>query len=116
MHIRKGNQVEILSGDDKGKRGEILSVDPEKKTVIVKGVNLVHKHVKPSRRSPQGGRLSKEMPVAMCKVSLVDPTTGKKTRTGVRYTAEGTKELYSKKSSSTIRTLSKPRTAYAKKS
>ena len=82
--------------------------------VVVDGVNRVYKHIKPSRANQQGGRLSKEMPVAVSNVSLIDPSTGTRTKVGVRYAADGTKELYAKKSGARIRTLSKPKPKFAK--
>jgi len=115
MHIRQGDNVEVIRGDDKGKRGRVLRVVRKDNKVVVEGVNKVYKHVKPSRRNPQGGRLSKEMPVDVSNVMLIDPSTNTPTRVGVRYTSDGTKELYAKKSGSALRKLSKPRPAYAKK-
>src|ERR1700754_3148377 len=115
MYIRKDDTVVILGGDDKGKRGKVLRVLREKGQVVVEGVNRVYRHLKPSRRNPQGGRLSKEMPVNASNVMLIDPTTGKPTRVGVRYLADGSKELYAKKSGTALRRLSKPNPKYAKK-
>jgi large subunit ribosomal protein L24 len=115
MHIRTNDVVEVLTGDDKGKRGKVIRVLIEDGKVVVQGVNLVYRHLKPSRKNPQGGRLSKEMPINASNVALIDPSTGKPTRVGVRYLADGTKELYAKKSGTTLRTLSKPRPAYATK-
>jgi large subunit ribosomal protein L24 len=116
MYIRKNDVVIVLSGDDKGKRGRVLKVDARNHKVVVEGANRVYKHVKPSQRNRQGGRLSKEMPMAISKVMLIDPQTNEATRVGVRYLADGSKELYAKKSGAAIRRLSKPREAYAKKS
>jgi large subunit ribosomal protein L24 len=115
MHIRVNDVVEILTGDDKTKRGKVLSVNRKSGKVIVEGVNLVYKHLKPTRENPQGGRLSKEMPVSISNVALLDPVNNKPTRVGIRYLEDGTKELYAKKSGTRIRTLSKPRPEYAKK-
>lgn len=115
MFIKVSDVVEILTGDDKGKRGKVVSIDRENNKVVVQGINLVYRHMKPSRRNQQGGRLSREMAVNLSNVALIDPTTNKPTRLGVRYLADGTKELYAKKSGATIRTLSKARPAYAKK-
>ena len=115
MLIRKDDIVVILTGDDKGTRGKVIRVLRADNKVVVEGVNRVYKHLKPSRRNPQGGRLSKEMPVAVSNVALIDPTTNQATRVGVRYTEDGTKELYAKKSGARIRTLSKPNPKYAKK-
>jgi large subunit ribosomal protein L24 len=113
MFIRTDDVVVILAGDDKGKRGKVVRVLREADKVVVEGVNLVYRHMKPSKRNQQGGRLSKEMPVAVSNVALIDPATGGPTRVGVRYTADGTKELYAKKSGSTIRVLSKANPKYA---
>jgi len=115
MFIRTDDVVVILSGDDKGKRGKVVRVVRDTNKVVVEGVNLVYRHMKPSKRNQQGGRLSKEMPVAVSNVALVDPKTGGATRVGIRYTADGTKELFAKKSGSTIRVLSKANPKYAKK-
>ncbi len=113
MFIRTDDVVVILAGDDKGKRGKVVRVLREADKVVVEGVNLVYKHMKPSKRNQQGGRLSKEMPVAVSNVALLDPSTGRATRVGVRYTADGTKELYAKKSGSTLRVLAKANPKYA---
>lgn len=115
MHIRVDDIVEVIAGDDKGKRGKVLRVDREKNKVTVQGVNLVYKHVKPNQQNRQGGRLSKEMPVAASNVLLIDPSTNQPTRVGTRYTADGVKELYAKKSKTLIRVLAKANTKYKKK-
>ena len=115
MHIRAGDVVQVVAGDDRGKRGKVLRVLRDKNKVVVQGVNLVYRHLKPSRRNPQGGRLSKEMPVDISNVALIDPSTNRPTRVGVRYADDGTKELYAMRSGATIRVLSPARKAYAKK-
>ena len=116
MHIRVDDIVEVITGDDKGKRGKVLRVDRVKKKVTVQGMNLVYRHMKPSKNNPQGGRLSKEMPVAVSNVMLIDPSSNVATRVGTRYTTDGAKELYAKKSGSLIRILAKADPKYAKKS
>lgn len=115
MWIKSGDMVQVISGDDKGKRGKVIRVLPTKGKLVVEGVNLVYKHLKPSRQNPQGGRLSKEMPMQESNVMYVDPQTSKPTRLGVRYLPDGSKELYAKKSGMAIRKLSKARPAYATK-
>jgi large subunit ribosomal protein L24 len=115
MYIRKDDTVEVITGEDKGTRGKVLRVLRETNKVVVAGVNRVYRHMKPSRRNPQGGRLSKEMPLAASNVMLIDPQTNKPTRVGVRYLDDGSKELYAKKSKVRIRLLSKPDPKYAKK-
>src|SRR5436309_12011552 len=104
MYIRKDDTVEVLTGDDKGKRGKVLRVLRGKKQVVVEGVNRVYRHLKPSRRNPQGGRLSKEMPVDASNVALIDPQTNRPTRLGVKYLDDGTKVLVARRSGATIRT------------
>ena len=84
MHIRKDDIVVILAGDDKGKRGKVLRVMRADNKVVVEGINRVYKHLKPSRKNPQGGRLSKEMPVNASNVALIDPQTNTPTRVGTR--------------------------------
>ena len=93
----------------------MLKVLRAKNQVVVAGVNRVYRHLKPSKRNPQGGRLSKEMPVDASNVMFVDPATNKPTRVGVRYLPDGSKELYTKKSKTRIRLLSKPDAKYATK-
>lgn len=115
MHIRKDDIVEVIAGDDKGTRGKVLRVLRKENKVIVEGVNRVYRHLKPSRRNPQGGRLSKEMPIDASNVALIDPSTNRPTRVGVRYNPDGSKELYAKKSNTRIRLLSKPNPKYAQK-
>ena len=67
MRIRKGELVEIVSGDDAGKTGKIKAVLPKDSKVIVEGVNYVHKHLKPTQENPKGGRIQKEAPIAISK-------------------------------------------------
>jgi large subunit ribosomal protein L24 len=115
MHIKKDDIVQVMNGDDKGKRGRVLKVDPKAGKVTVEGVNRVYKHMKPNRRNAQGGRLSKEMPVDVSNVMLIDPSTNKPTRVGVRYLDDGSKERFAKKSGASLGRVAKPRKAYAKK-
>lgn len=116
MHIRVNDIVEVIAGDDKGKRGKVLAVNRPDNKVTVQGVNLVYRHLKPSRMNPQGGRLSKEMPLAASNVMLIDPSTNKPTRVGARYQPDGSKILVAKKTGTLIRVLSKADPKYAKKS
>ena len=115
MLIKTNDTVEVISGRDKGQRGKVLKVDRESGKVVVEGLNRVYKHVKRSQRNPQGGRLSKEAFMDASKVMLVCPTTGKPTRIGVRYLADGSKERYSKKSGATISVVAPARALNAKK-
>ncbi|MEQ1829001.1 MAG: 50S ribosomal protein L24 [Pirellula sp.] len=115
MLIKVNDTVEVISGKDKGQRGKILRVDRTNRKVVVEGLNRVYKHVKRSQRNPQGGRLSKEVFIDASKVMLVCPTTGKPTRIGVRFLADGSKERYSKKSGTTIGVVSPARAMHATK-
>lgn len=80
LHIHKDDQVEVLSGDEKGKRGRVLRTQPEKGRVFVEGVNYIWKHLKRSQQHPQGGRLQKEAPLAVAKVAVVCASCGERTR------------------------------------
>ncbi|MBA4063124.1 MAG: 50S ribosomal protein L24 [Isosphaera sp.] len=115
MYIRKDDVVEVVAGDDKGTRGKVLRVLRAKGQVVVEGVNRVYRHLKPSKKNPQGGRLSKEMPVDASNVMFVDPARNAPTRVGVRYLPDGSKELYAKKSGTRLRLLSKANPKYAAK-
>jgi large subunit ribosomal protein L24 len=121
MFLRKDDMVVVIAGDDKGTRGKVLRVLRSQNKVVVEGINRVYRHLKPSRKNPQGGRLSKEMPVDASNVALIHPATGKATRVGVRYLPDGSKELYAKGSKkknipdARIRLLSKPDQKYAAK-
>ena len=115
MHIKKGDTVQVICGDDKGTRGRVLSVNPKAGKVVVEGVNRVYKHVKRNQRAMQGGRLSKEMPLEASNVMLIDPQTNQPTRVGIRYLDDGRKERYAKRSGASLGIISKLRKAYAKK-
>jgi len=72
MHVRKGDTVEVLAGESKGRRGKVLSVITKTNRVIVEGVNMVKRHVRPSKRNPRGGRLEKEAPLSVSNVAPLD--------------------------------------------
>ena len=96
MHIRKDDTVQVLTGDDARATGRVLRVLPDKGKVVVEGINRVYRHMRPSRRNQQGGRLSKEMPIDASNVLLVCPTCRKGVRIGKRVGAEGRKERFCK--------------------
>lgn len=83
-YIKKGDDVYVLAGEDKGKTGRVLEVLREKGRVIVEGVNIVTKATKPSAKYPQGGLIKKEAPIAISNVNLVDPKSGKPTRIAIK--------------------------------
>lgn len=103
MHIKKGDTVIVIAGDSKGQEGRVLSVNYEKNTAIVEGVNLVSKHTKPNAKSPQGGILKKEAPVHISNLLLKDPSTGKPTRIGRRLNNENKLVRFAKKSGEEIK-------------
>ena len=79
-HIKSGDTVMVITGADKGKTGRVLRVLTGKDRVVVEGINRVWKHVRPSQRYPQGGRIQKDAPIHVSNVMPLDPTTGKGTR------------------------------------
>jgi len=89
--IKKGDTVYVNAGNDKGKTGKVLSVDPAKQRVIVEGVNMVSKHTKPNAKQPQGGIIKQEAPVHVSNLNLIDPKSGKPTRVG--FKVEGDKKV-----------------------
>jgi large subunit ribosomal protein L24 len=82
--IRKGDTVVVISGKDKGKTGKVKRVLVEADRVLVEGINLVKRHMRPTPRNPSGGILEREQPIFACKVMPVDPKTGKGTRVRVK--------------------------------
>jgi large subunit ribosomal protein L24 len=117
MHVRKDDMVEVIAGDDaeRGRARKVLRVLVEENKVVVEGVNRVYKHVKPNRMNPQGGRLSKEMPIDLSNVLLFCPVCRRGVRTGHRYLPNGSKERFCKKCSGQLGVLSKARSKYAAK-
>jgi large subunit ribosomal protein L24 len=116
MHVRKDDIVQILTGDDRGNTGRVLRTLPDQNKVVVEGINRVYKHMKPNRRNAQGGRLSKEMPVAASNVLLYCSTCRRGVRIGARYADDGHKERYCRSCKNSLGTMSKkPNKAYAKK-
>ena len=79
-HIRTGDTVVVIAGREKGKQGRVLRILSKKERVVVEGVNRVWKHVRPSQRNPQGGRIQKDAPIHLSNVMPVDPTSGRGTR------------------------------------
>ncbi len=79
-HIKSNDIVEVISGDHKGERGKVLRVLPQRDLVVVEGVNMVYRHVRPSRRNPQGGRLQMEAAIHISNVLPIDPKSDRGTR------------------------------------
>ncbi|CCX46700.1 MAG: 50S ribosomal protein L24 [Muribaculaceae bacterium] len=103
LHIKKGDTVYVLAGEDRGKTGRVLKVLVTKQRAIVEGVNIVTKATKPSAKHPQGGLVKMEAPIHISNLSLLDPKTGKPTRIGRRRNDEGKLVRYAKKSGEEIK-------------
>ncbi len=122
MRIRKDDMVEVIAGDDAGSAkaptvARVLRILPTVDKIVVEGINRVYKHLKPNRRNPKGGRLSKEMPIHISNVLLLCPTCRRGRRIGIRYTDQGVKERFCRKCGTTFpgKPLGHARTKYAKK-
>ena len=98
--IKKGDQVVVLSGDDKGKTGEVVKAMPKEGKVVVQGVNLVKRHTKPSQTTP-GGIITKEAPLHVSNVAIVDPKSGKASKVGYKE-VDGKKVRVARKSGEVI--------------
>ncbi|MFY0606323.1 MAG: 50S ribosomal protein L24 [Cyclobacteriaceae bacterium] len=102
FHIKKGDTVKVLAGNDKDKTGKVLEVIKDKYRAIVEGVNIVTKHTKPSATSPEGGREQTEAAIHMSNLMLVDPASGDATRVGRKLNDSGKLQRYSKKTGDLI--------------
>jgi large subunit ribosomal protein L24 len=91
-HIKKGDMVQIIAGTHKGATGKVLRVIPDKNQVVIEGHNRKYKHVRPSKRNPQGGRIQIERPIHMSNVLPVNPKTSKGTRVRYPVGADGSKK------------------------
>ena len=101
MHIRKDDQVEVIAGDDRGtpkqrRFSKVLRALPSRNKIVVEGINRVYKHMRPSSKNPQGGRLSKEMPIDVSNVLLYCSKCNRGVRIGHRFTEDGQKQRYCK--------------------
>ena len=103
LHIKKGDMVAVLAGEDKGKTGRVLKIDVEKQRAIVEGINLVSKSTKPSAKHPQGGIVKQEAPIHISNLNVLDPKSGKPTRIGRRMGEDGKLVRYSKISGEEIK-------------
>lgn len=96
MKFKKGDQVIVIAGKDKGKSGHIIKVKPQTMQVIVEGVNLLNKRFKPTMDNPQHSVVQTEYPIHVSNVSHVDPRTGLRTKIGYKFNADGSKVRVSK--------------------
>ena len=103
LHIKKGDLVQVIAGDDKNAQGRVIKVLVDKNRAIVEGVNMVSKSVKPNAKNPQGGIVTQEAPIHISNLNVVDPTSGKATRIGRRLNDKGKLVRFAKKSGEEIK-------------
>ena len=103
LHIKKGDTVVVIAGDNKGQQGKVLKVETSKQRAIVEGVNLGKKATKPNAQNPQGGIVEQEAAIHISNLQLLDPKSGKATRVGRNANAEGKLVRYAKKSGEEIK-------------
>jgi large subunit ribosomal protein L24 len=96
MRLKKNDMVEVIKGRDRGKRGKILILFPAENVAIVEGINMIQKHQRPSRANPKGGLVEREGRIRVSNLMLVDPKSGKRTKVGYSFLADGSKVRMSK--------------------
>jgi large subunit ribosomal protein L24 len=92
LHVKKGDLVEIITGDHKGATGRVLRVIPDKNKVVVQGHNIAKKHVRPSRKNPQGGRMNVEQPIHISNVLPVNPKSSRGSKVRYNLDKDGSKK------------------------
>ncbi len=102
VHVKTGDTVVILAGNDRGKQGKVMAVSPKEGKVIVEKANIVSKHVKPRKMGEAGGIIKAESAIYSCKVQIVCPSCKKPTRIGHKIDANGKKERVCKKCAKTL--------------
>ncbi len=103
LHIKKGDMVQVIAGDNKGQQGKVLKVEVSKSRAIVEGVNICKKATKPNAQNPQGGIIEKEAPIHVSNLQVLDPKSGKPTKVGRKANANGKLVRYAKKSGEEIK-------------
>jgi large subunit ribosomal protein L24 len=101
LKIKKGDNVVVISGRDKGKRGEVLRVLPAESRAVVQGVNIARRHTKPRMGEP-GGIVEKELPIHISNLAHIDPQSGKPTRVGYKFLEDGRKVRFARRSGEVI--------------
>lgn len=96
LHIKKGDMVKVLAGEDRGKQGRVIEVDRNRTIALVEGLNINKKHSKPTTAAPQGGIVEKEGPIHISNLMLIDAKTGTPGRVGRKADKEGKLERYVK--------------------
>ena len=100
MKIQKGDTIKVMTGADKGKEGRVIKIYPNADKILVEGIKIVKKHVRPNQENPQGGILEKEMPIHISNVALI--INGNPSRIGYKTLEDGKKVRYSKKTNEVI--------------
>jgi large subunit ribosomal protein L24 len=113
MLIRTGDTVEVIAGNDRGERSRVIKVDRATGKALVEGVNRVKKHIRRSQKYPQGGVLSKEMPVQMSNLKFFCQSCGSASRLGARFLADGSKERFCKKCGASAGQVAPAKAAHA---
>ncbi len=88
FRIKKNDQVQVIAGDDKGKKGKVIEVDYSNSRVLIEGINIISKHTRPNAQYPNGGIIKKEAPIHISNVLVVNPANGLGARTGVKITGD----------------------------
>jgi large subunit ribosomal protein L24 len=103
VNIKRGDQVMIIAGNERGEKGKVLFVDVEKYTALVEGKNIVSKHAKPTTENPQGGITKKEAPIHLSNLMMLDPKSGKPGRVGRKKDKKGQTVRYIKSTGEEIK-------------
>lgn len=101
-HVKSGDTVRVIAGNSNGKQGKVIEVITKKDRVVIEGVHMIKKHMKPTSQNPQGEIVETEGSVHISNVMLVDPATGEGTRTGRKLDEKGKLQRYSKKTGNII--------------
>ncbi len=101
-HVRKGDNVTVIAGNYKGKKGIVLEVFKEKNRAIIEGVNMITKHVKPSANNPEGGIEKTEASIHISNIMIIDPSNGEATKVGRKLNKDGKLQRFSKKTGELI--------------
>jgi large subunit ribosomal protein L24 len=102
LHVKKDDNVIVITGKDKGKKGRVIAAYPRQNRVLIEGVNMVKKHTRPSQTNPQGGIIEQEAAIHVSNVMHIDPKSGKPTRIGYKVLDSGKKVRIAKKSGEVI--------------
>jgi large subunit ribosomal protein L24 len=113
MLIRTGDTVEVITGNDRGQKSRVIKVDRATGKAVVEGVMRAKKHIRRSQKYPQGGVLSKEMPVQLSNLKFVCSSCNNSTRLGARFLDDGTKERFCKKCNASAGLIAPPKKAHS---